>query len=66
MHKIMEPKDNQYALLSEAVDDLIAKGYSDELKLGDNGLYNGPEPLDPTLFTIDSFHRLRVPVTQVI
>ena len=57
----MEPKDNQYALLSEAVDDLSAKGYTDELRLGDKGLFNGTKQLDPSLFTIDSFHRFEGP-----
>lgn len=57
----MEQKDNQYALLSEAVDDLISKGYKDELRLGDNGLFNGEKQLDPSLFAIDSFHRFEGP-----
>ncbi|MEO7081780.1 MAG: phosphoribosylpyrophosphate synthetase [Flavobacteriales bacterium] len=50
-------KDNQYGTLSEAVDDLCAQGYIDELELGASGLFNGDDLLDPTRFTIDSFHR---------
>ena len=57
----MEYKDNQYATLSKAVDDLCAKGYSDELELGATGLFNGEKQLDPAQFTIDSFHRFEGP-----
>lgn len=57
----MEQKDNQYATLSTAVDDLTAKGYTDELQLGEKGLFNGDKELDPSLFTIDSFHRFEGP-----
>lgn len=54
---IMEHKDNQYATLSEAVDDLKRQGYADELRLAGEGLYKGEDQLDASLFTIDSFHR---------
>ena len=57
----MEQKDNQYATLSEAVDDLCDKGYNDELELGEAGLFNKELQLDPAKFTIDSFHRFEGP-----
>ena len=57
----MEQLDNQYGTLSEAVDDLLAKGYRDELELADRGLFKGEEQLDPAEFTIDSFHRFEGP-----
>lgn len=57
----MEQLDNQYGTLSKAVDDLCAKGYTDELELGVEGLFNGDRQLDPTKFTIDSFHRFEGP-----
>ena len=57
----MEQLDNQYGTLSEAVDDLCAKGYKDELELGEAGLSRGKEQLDPSKFTIDSFHRFEGP-----
>lgn len=57
----MEQMDNQYGLLSEAVDDLCSKGYTDELDLGANGLFHGERSLDPSKFTIDSYHRFEGP-----
>ncbi len=54
-------KDNQYATLSEAVDDLRSQGYTDELELGASGLFKGDERMDPTHFVIDSFHRFEGP-----
>ena len=57
----MEEMDNQYGMLSEAVDDLISKGYIDELELIETGLFKGKDQLDPSQFTIDSFHRFEGP-----
>ena len=54
-------KDNQYGMLSEAVDDLCAHGYIDELELNATGLFKDDEELDPSKFTIDSFHRFEGP-----
>lgn len=57
----MEQLDNQYGMLSEAVDDLCRQGYTTDLELRDNGLFSGDEQLDPAQFTIDSFHRFEGP-----
>ena len=57
----MEQPDNQYETLSEAVDDLCSKGYTDEFELDETGLFRGKEQLDPAKFTIDSFHRFEGP-----
>ena len=53
--------DNQYGMLSEAVDDLCAKGYTDELEVNGTGLFRKEQKLDPSKFTIDSFHRFEGP-----
>lgn len=57
----MEHLDNQYETLSEAVADLEKQGYTDELTLRPEGLFNVEMPLDPTEFAIDSFHRFEGP-----
>lgn len=57
----MEQLDNQYETLSEAVEDLRVKGYTDELELDDAGLFHGDFQLNPERFTIDSFHRFEGP-----
>lgn len=57
----MNELNNQYETLSEAVDDLCAKGYTDDLQLLDKGLFQGDVELDPRLFTIESFHRFEGP-----
>ncbi|MGV3636463.1 MAG: phosphoribosylpyrophosphate synthetase [Flavobacteriales bacterium] len=57
----MENPDNQYTTLTEAVNDLQAQGYTDELTLTEDGLFNNAMPLDPKDFTIDSFHRFEGP-----
>lgn len=57
----MEHPDNRYGTLSEAVDDLRAQGYTDELTLTEDGLLNSALPLDPKEFRIDSFHRFEGP-----
>lgn len=57
----MEDLDNQYATLSEGVEDLKRKGYVTELTLTAEGLFNEGVPLDPKRFTIDSFHRFEGP-----
>ncbi len=57
----MNHLDNQYATLSGAVEDLKKQGYTDELTLTDDGLFNHVLPLDPARFTIDSFHRFEGP-----
>lgn len=57
----MNLPDNQYATLSGAVDDLKTKGYTDELTLSEDGLFNNAMPLDPSRFSIDSFHRFEGP-----
>lgn len=49
--------DNQYGTLLEAITDLKKKGYTDELTITQNGLFNQAGPLDPAHFKIDSFHR---------
>jgi hypothetical protein len=53
--------DNQYRTLSEAVEALKRQGYTDELTLTAEGLFNNAMPLDPTRFAIDSFHRFEGP-----
>lgn len=57
----MDQLDNQYETLSEAVDDLRTQGYTDELELGEGGLFHGDFQLNPEQFTIDSFHRFEGP-----
>lgn len=55
------PSDNQYGTLYGAVEALKKQGYTDELTLTDDGLFNNAMPLDPKLFRIDSFHRFEGP-----
>jgi len=57
----MNQADNQYATLSQAVEALKAKGYTDELMLTEEDVFNKATPLDPLQFTIDSFHRFEGP-----
>jgi hypothetical protein len=57
----MNELDNQYATLSEAVDDLRRKGYTDELTLTEEGLFHVKEAVDPMRFSIDSYHRFEGP-----
>lgn len=57
----MNQPDNQYATLRGAVDNLKTQGYSDELTITEDGLFNNALPLDPAHFTIDSFHRFEGP-----
>lgn len=57
----MDQLDNQYGTLSEAIADLERKGYTDELTLTAEGLFNVGVPLDPMRFTIDSYHRFEGP-----
>ena len=57
----MTQLDNQYGTLSEAVADLERKGYTDELTLTAEGLFNVGVPMDATRFTIDSYHRFEGP-----
>lgn len=58
---IMDHPDNQYSTMTAAVNDLQALGYTDELTLTEDGLFNNATPLDPKEFTIDSFHRFEGP-----
>ena len=53
----MKTPDCQYDTLLEAVEDLKKQGYTDELTIREDGLYNDVEPLDPKEFTIDSSER---------
>jgi len=57
----MEHKDCPYEAFSEAADDLRGQGYSDELMITEEGILEHTAPLDPALFTIDSFHRWEGP-----
>lgn len=57
----MNAPDCQFSTLSEAVEKLKLQGYTDELTIAEDGLYNNASPLDPTVFTIDSFHRFEGP-----
>ena len=57
----MNANDSRYRTLLEAVSDLRSKGYTDEITLTENGLCNMAGPLDPSSFTIDSFHRFEGP-----
>ncbi|HMC98009.1 MAG TPA: hypothetical protein VKG92_10155 [Flavobacteriales bacterium] len=57
----MDHPDCQYSTLTEAVTELEKQGYTDELTLTEDGLFNKAEPLDASEFTIDSFHRLEGP-----
>lgn len=58
---VMNKPDNQYATMTAAVEDLRKQGYTDELTLRENGLFNQAKQLDPSEFTIDSFHRFEGP-----
>ncbi len=55
------PSDNQFGNLYNAVESLKKQGYTDELTLTEDGLFNNALPLDPKLFRIDSFHRFEGP-----
>lgn len=57
----MDVPHNQYPTMTGAVNDLQAQGYTDELTLTEDGLFNSAIPLDPSEFTIDSFHRFEGP-----
>jgi hypothetical protein len=57
----MHHPDNQYSTMTVAVSDLQRQGYTDELTLTEDGLFNNALPLDPKEFTIDSFHRFEGP-----
>lgn len=57
----MDTHDNQYNTLTEAVKDLEARGYIDEISLTEDGLSMRTQPLDPARFIIDSFHRFEGP-----
>jgi hypothetical protein len=57
----MNNADCQFATLSEAVEKLKLQGYTDELTITENGLLNKAAPLDPSVFSIDSFHRFEGP-----
>ena len=57
----MEPTQHGYSTMSEAVDDLQKQGYTDELTLTEDGLYNLAIPLDPQEFQIDAFYRFEGP-----
>lgn len=59
--KTQDQPDNQYATLYEAVQALERKGYTDELTITEDGLFNNALPLDPSRFRIDSFHRFEGP-----
>ncbi len=58
---IMDHPDNQYSTMTAAVNDLQAQGYTDELTLTEDGLFNNATPLNPKEFCIDSFHRFEGP-----
>lgn len=60
MNTVTQP-DNQYETLLEAVEDLEHQGYTDELTITEDGLFNNAAPLDPERFAIDSFHRFEGP-----
>ena len=57
----MNEDNNQFATLSGAVEALKKQGYTDELTITEDGLFNNALPLDPSLCTIDSFHRFEGP-----
>jgi len=57
----MKTPDCQYGSLLEAVEDLKKQGYTDELTIREDSLFNDASPLDPKEFTIDSFHRFEGP-----
>jgi len=57
----MNHLDSQFVTLSEAVEELKAQGYTDELTVTDDGLFRNAIPLDPAVFAIDSFHRFEGP-----
>lgn len=57
----MNQLDSQFTTLSEAVEKLKKQGYTDELTVTDDGLFNNATPLDPAVFAIDSFHRFEGP-----
>ena len=52
--------------MTAAVEDLRKQGYTDELTLTENGLFDRAEQLDPAKFTIDSFHRFEKSVDEVL
>lgn len=59
--KMNTQNDCQYDSLLDAVEDLKKQGYTDELTIREDGLFNSADPLDPKDFTIDSFHRFEGP-----
>jgi hypothetical protein len=53
---------NRYSTLVEAVNDLRARGYTDELELTEHdGFHHHRSPLSPEDFRIDEYHRFEGP-----
>lgn len=57
----MRKNERHYLTLFEAVEDLKRRGYTDELTLTEDGLYQNALPLDPKEFRIDAYHRFEGP-----
>lgn len=59
----MNQLDNQYGTLFEAVEALKKKGYTDELTITEDGLFNNALPLDPSASASIHSTGSRAPVT---
>ncbi len=57
----MDEYNNRYSTLTQAVNALQKRGYTDELMFTDNAFSHAGKPLDPALFRIDEFHRFEGP-----
>ena len=57
----MKDNVNRYATLSEAVEDLKKRGYTDDLELSEDRFCHHHAPLHPENFQIDEFHRFEGP-----
>lgn len=57
----MDEYNNRYSTLSEAINALEKRGYTDELMFSEDAFTHAGEPLDPALFRIDEFHRFEGP-----
>jgi hypothetical protein len=59
--RVMNEYVNRHATLSEAIEDLKQRGYTDELELSEDRFCHHNAPLHPEDFKIDEFHRFEGP-----
>lgn len=57
----MNDPSNRYTTLTQAVEALKERGYTDELELSDDAFCHHKAPLSPEDFTIDEYHRFEGP-----